>query len=148
MSSPAKPAVAVVVPSAHAALRTVHYGGGGKKTTFSREYMLQHPEWLLEKEEEVDWSESRGTVLDASYKTLPTIAPLTAMPTFTHLTVLCLRESGVIDIELLELCNRLVHLDLSSNEVVHLVGGDFWASFPDLLVLLLHGNKVIVCFHE
>ncbi|CAN0006826.1 unnamed protein product [Ectocarpus sp. 12 AP-2014] len=104
--------------------------------------MLQHPEWLLEKEEEVDWSKSRGTVLDASYKTLPTIAPLTAMPTFTHLTVLCLRESGVIDIELLELCNRLVHLDLSSNEVVHLVGGDFWASFPDLLVLLLHGNKV------
>ncbi|CAM9902934.1 unnamed protein product [Ectocarpus sp. 6 AP-2014] len=104
--------------------------------------MLQHPEWLLEKEEEVDWGKSRGTVLDASYKTLPTIAPLTAMPTFTHLTVLCLRESGVIDIELLELCNRLVHLDLSSNEVVHLVGGDFWASFPDLLVLLLHGNKV------
>ncbi|CAN0527323.1 unnamed protein product, partial [Ectocarpus sp. 12 AP-2014] len=65
------------------------------------------------------------------------------MPTFTHLTVLCLRESGVIDIELLGLCNRLVHLDISSNEVVHLVGGDFWASFPDLLVLLLHGNKVI-----
>ncbi|CAN0513310.1 unnamed protein product, partial [Scytosiphon promiscuus] len=59
-----------------------------------------------------------------------------------HLTILCLRESGVVGVELLEPCHRLVHLDLSSNEIVHLGNGEFWASFRDLLVLLLHGNKV------
>ncbi|CAM9206404.1 unnamed protein product [Hapterophycus canaliculatus] len=104
---------------------------------------LQHPEWLLDAEQEVDWSKFCGTVLDASYSALPNLHPIAVAPTFLHLTILCLRESSVIDIELLEPCHGLVHLDLSSNEIVHLASGDFWASFQDLLVLLLHGNKVM-----
>ncbi|CAN0152886.1 unnamed protein product, partial [Scytosiphon promiscuus] len=105
--------------------------------------VLQHPEWVLEEDEQVDWSNFCGTVLDASYNALPNLRPITVTQTFAHLTILCLRESGVVGVELLEPCHRLIHLDLSSNEIVHLANGDFWASFRDLLVLLLHGNKVM-----
>lgn len=117
--------------------------GSGEASTFARKRVLQHPEWRLDDNEKVDWSKFHGSVLDASYSALPTLSPIaTAAPTFGRLTILCLRESGVVDIKLLQPCAMLVHLDLSSNEIVHLVGGDFWASFRDLLVLLLHGNKV------
>ncbi len=137
-------APAVVVPSAHIIQLGQHLDGG-KALAFARKqkYAAQHPEWRLAADENVDWSMCRGTVLDASYSALPTLDPIAAAaPAFGRLTVLCLRDSGLVDIELLQRCTKLVHLDLSSNEIVHLVGGDFWASFQELLVLLLHGNKV------
>lgn len=135
----------VVVPSAHTTQLAFHPGGGNQAASaFAPKYSLQHPEWRLdEDEEEVDWSKCHGLVLDASYSALPNLGPIAAAtPMFTLLTVLCLREGGVADIELLQPCSKLVHLDLSSNEIVDLGGCDFWASFRDLLVLLLHGNKV------
>lgn len=133
----------VVVPSATITRLGLHFGGG-ENSALARKQISQHPEWRLDDDEKkVDWSKFGGSVLDASYSTLPTLSPIaTAAPTFIHLTVLCLRESGVVDIELLQPCAMLVHLDLSSNEIVDLVGGDFWATFRDLSVLLLHGNKV------
>lgn len=138
----------VVVPSAHTTQLAFYPGGGNQASAFARKYALQNPEWRLdEDEEEVDWSKCHGLVIDASYSALPNLGPIAAAaPMFTRLTVLCLRESGVVDIELLQPCSNLVHLDLSSNEIVHLGGGDFWASFRDLLVLLLHGNKVALLF--
>lgn len=130
----------VVVPSATVTHLGLHFGNG---ETSAFEQISQHPEWRLDDDEKVDWSTFRGSVLDASYSTVPNFGQIAvAAPTFTSLTILCLRESGLVDIELLQPCAMLVHLDLSSNEIVHLVGGDFWASFRDLLVLLLHGNKV------
>lgn len=132
-----------MVPSATITQLGLHFGSG-ETSGFARKRISKHPEWLLDDDEKVDWSKFRGSVLDASHSTLPTLSPIaTSAPTFACLTVLCLRESGVVDIELLQPCAMLVHLDLSSNEIVHLVGGDFWASFRDLLVLLLHGNKVL-----
>lgn len=130
------------MPSANITQLRLHLGSG-ETSTFARKHISHHPEWRLDDEERVDWSKFHGSVLDASYSALPTLSPVaTAAPNFTRLMILCLRESGVVDIELLQPCAMLVHLDLSSNEIVHLVGGDFWASFRDLLVLLLHGNKV------
>lgn len=132
------------MPSAHI-VQLGKYRDGGKASAFARKQKqaLQHPEWRLAEDENVDWSTCHGTLLDASYSALPTLGPIAeASPAFGRLTILCLRESGVVDIELLRRCKKLVHLDLSSNEIVHLVGGDFWASFQELLVLLLHGNKV------
>ena len=132
----------VVVPSATVTRLGLHFGNE-ETSGFARKRVSKHPEWLLDDDNSVDWSKFRGSVLDVSYATLPTLHPIaTGAPNFTRLTVLCLRESGVVDIELLRPCAMLVHLDLSSNEIVHLVGGGFWASFRDLLVLLLHGNKV------
>lgn len=122
--------------------RQVYVAGGVPKPLLTKKNQNQHPEWRLDEEEEVDWSKFYGTVLDASYRVLPGLRPIATAPTFEHLTVVCLKETGLVDIELLRWCSKLVHLDLSSNEIVHLVDGTFWACFSDLLVLLLHGNKV------
>ena len=136
-------APAVVVPSAHIIQLVQHRDGGKALHARKQKHALQHPEWRLAEDADADWSKCHGTVLDASYSALPSLDPIAATaPVFNRLTVLCLRESSVVDIELLRRCTTLVHLDLSSNEIFHLVGGDFWASFRELLVLLLHGNKV------
>lgn len=134
----------VVLTLAHTAQLAFHPGGGNQTSAVARKHALQHPEWRLDDDKEVfDWSKCNGLVLDASYSALPNLGPIAAAaPMFTCLTVLFLRESGVVNIELIRPCSNLVHLDLSSNEIVHLVDGDFWASFRHLLVLLLHGNKV------
>lgn len=102
----------------------------------------QHPEWRLDDEEEWNLANFHGSVLDVSYSMLPNLRPVWAAPSFKNLNALSLRDTGLVKIELLRSCAMLVHLDLSSNEIVDLVGDDFWASFPDLLILLLHGNKV------
>lgn len=112
------------------------------KSVLIRKYQHQHPQWRLRSEEKVDWTKMYGTVLDASYSMLPDLRPILAAPTFKRLTVICLKENGVVDIGLLGSCTMLVHLDLSSNDITDLVGGSFWACFRELLVLLLHGNKV------
>lgn len=133
---------AVLVPSAQATRLEFCCDTGEPKSVVPRKRILQHPEWLLDEDEEVDWSKFCGTVLDASCSASPNLRPIAVAPTFANLTILCLRESGLVDIQLLQPCHRLVHLDLSSNEIVNLASGDFWASFRHLLVLLLHGNKV------
>lgn len=101
----------------------------------------QHPEWRLDPDE-VDWGKFGRQVLDASYSVLPNLREISLAPTFNRLTVLSVRASGLISLDLLQSCAKLVHLDLSSNRITDLGGGDFWASFPDLLVVLLHGNMV------
>lgn len=103
----------------------------------------QHPEWRLDPDE-VDWGKFGGHVLDASYSVLPNLRAISLAPTFNRLTVLSVRASGLVCIDLLQSCARLVYLDLSSNKITHLGDGSFWASFPDLLVILLHGNMVSV----
>lgn len=101
----------------------------------------QNPAWRLE-DEEIDMTDFDALVLDVSFSMLPDLLGVAAAPSFTRLTILCLRETGLKDIGRLQSCPMLVHLDLSSNAIVDLIGGDFWAHFPNLLVLLLHGNKV------
>lgn len=101
----------------------------------------QHPEWRLVDEEELNLENFHGSVLDMSYSMLLDLRPVVAAPSFKNLNALSLRDTGLVEIDLLRSCAMLVHLDLSSNEIIDLVGDDFWASFPDLLVLLLHGNK-------
>eukprot|EP00903_Cladosiphon_okamuranus_P010060 g9535.t1 len=141
---PAPPVV--VVPSAAITQLGLRIGGG-ENSAFAWKQISQHPEWRLDDDEKVDWSKFRGRVLDASCSTLPTLSPIaTAASTFTRLTVLCLRESGVVDIELLQPCVTLVHLDLSSNEIVDLVmewravGG--LGKAPKLTYLTLFFNPV------
>lgn len=136
------PSVHVSVPQERANQVFVTDDGGGPQAAVTRKFLKQHPEWHLEDEKEQDWSKFHGTVLDACYGTLHSLKSVAAAPTFTGLTVLCLKETGLADIMLLESCRMLVHLDLSSNEISHVPCDDFWTSFPDMLVLLLHGNKV------
>lgn len=107
----------------------------------------QHnPVWQLEDEEEFGLTGFYGRVLDVSYNILPNLRGIAAVPSFVRLTVMSLKETGIEHIELLRCCSMLVYLDLSSNEIVDLIGDEFWACFPNLLVLLLHGNKVRCSF--
>lgn len=122
--------VTVVVPS--------DYTGKGKRSG-QRRY---RPTKRLKDENNNNWSKFEGNVLDLSEGMVTDLRPITMAPSFDRLTVLCLRGTGLIDIELLRSCSSLVYLDLSSNNVVQLVDDSFWACFPELLVLLLHENKV------
>lgn len=126
---------------------------GGDLAYFNGRRLKQRhdPVWRLEDEEEIDLTGFHGLVLDVSYNILPNLRGVAAAPSFARLTVVSLKETGIEDIQLLRCCAMLVHLDLSSNEIIDLVGDDFWACFPNLLVLLLHGNKVrrsflCICF--
>lgn len=123
--------VTALVPSA--------YSGKGKLSG-QRRY---HPTRRLKDEKNhKNWNKFEGNVLDLSESMLEDLRPITMAPSFDRLTVLCLRRTDLVDIELLRSCTSLVYLDLSSNKVVQLVDDSFWACFPELLVLLLHGNKV------
>lgn len=131
-----------------------YQGGNGGRESVPSPVMLprqphrQHPEWRLDATDEVDWGTFGGEVLDASYSVLPNLLLAVSLaPTFKCLTVLSVRASGLISIDLLQSCSALVHLDLSSNKIIHLGDGDFWASFRDLLVVLLHGNMVCLDYH-
>lgn len=125
-----------------------HHGGTSRRECAPSPLVLprhphqHHPEWRLDTTDEMDWGAFRGQVLDASYSVLPNLHAISLAPTFKCLTVLSVRASGVISIDPLQSCCALVHLDLSSNKITHLGDGDFWASFRDLLVVLLHGNMV------
>ena len=133
----------------------LHHGNGRRESAFKgtpnpvilpRHPHHQHPEWKLDPSDEVDWGAFGGQALDASYSVLPNLHAISMAPTFECLTVLSVRASGLISIDLLQSCSTLVHLDLSSNKITHLGDGDFWASFRHLLVILLHGNMVCLDF--
>lgn len=124
--------VTALVPSA--------YNGKGKKLSGQRRY--RPTKRRKDGKNNKNWNEFEGSVLDLSEGMLTDLRPITVAPSFDRLTVLCLRGTGLVDIELLRSCSSLVYLDLSYNKVVQLVDDSFWACFPELLVLLLHENKV------
>lgn len=121
-----------------------HGSQGNKLATFPawRPKQQQSPVWRLADEENLDLSCFEGRVLDVSYSSLPDLRGVAAAPSFEWLTVLSLKEMGLENIELLRHCTMLVYLDLSSNEISDQIDEMFWTFCPDLLVLLLHGNKV------
>lgn len=113
----------------------------GEANTAELSGLQNRVEWKLSNE---DGKNCRGlpcTVLGLSRCQCSGLNRLMTVPSFERLSVLCLKDTGLVDIGLLRPCARLVYLDLSSNEIVDLVGGDFWESFPQLLVLLMHENK-------
>lgn len=125
-------------------LPKTHESEGNNLATFPawRRKQQQSPMWRLADEENLDLSCFEGRVLDVSFSSLTNLRSVAAAPSFERLTVLSLKEMGLEDIDVLRHCTMLVYLDLSSNEISDQIDEMFWTFCPNLLVLLLHGNKV------